>query len=285
MKAKLVDVFTNKRFSGNGLTIFESDNLSTEQMQTLTCEMRQFESIFYAPSTDNQNTFHARIFTMEEELDFAGHPCIGLGAYLHSKQQMEDELNLVLQLNKKDVYLHSSRKNGYYSVQMDQGKAEFCKTLTKNDASLFYNALGIKPEYIPAQAAEVVSTGLPYVVLPVNGGIESVAFTIDDLSPYLSAHNAAFLYVIDVSAFGIKTFEGRTWDNKGQVEDAATGSAAGPVAAYLCKHGLAAYDSAITINQGRFIKRESILSAEVSKDYEVKVSGDVIMIADIEFND
>lgn len=280
MKAKLVDVFTNTRFSGNGLTIFESSNLSTEQMQSLTREMRQFESIFYSPVSDQTNTFSARIFTMEEELDFAGHPCIGLGAYLHSIQTLENEMEITLQLNKKNVCLHSTRKKDYYSVQMDQGKAEFIKTLPIDEALFFYNALGIKHDYIPQHPAEVVSTGLPYIVLPVNGGIDSGTFAIDDLSPYLSAHGAAFLYVIDVN-----TFEGRTWDNKGQVEDAATGSAAGPVGAYLCKHGLATFNSEITIAQGRFVQRPSTLTVSIKAEYSVFVSGNVVMTADILFND
>ena len=51
--------------------------------------------------------------------------------------------------------------------------------------------------------------------------------------------------------------EGRTWDNAGAVEDVATGSAAGPAAAYLAAHGLAAEDESIVINQGRFLGRPS----------------------------
>lgn len=280
MKAKLVDVFTNKQFSGNGLTIFESENLSTKEMQTLTREMRQFESIFYANAGSGESTFRARIFTMEEELDFAGHPCIGLGAYIHSKRQIEDEIDITLQLNKKDVSLHSQRNGHYYSVRMDQGKADFLKSLTEDEAQPFYNALGIKNGCITAYPVEVVTTGLPYVILPVNGGIDSVSFTIDDLSSSLSEHGAAFLYVIDIN-----TFEGRTWDNKGLVEDAATGSAAGPVGAYLCKHALAAFDSEISISQGRFIERPSSLKVSIKEDFTVFVSGDVVMTADILFND
>jgi PhzF family phenazine biosynthesis protein len=83
MKCKLVDVFAKQKLSGNGLTIFyEFDDLATKQMQSLTLEMRQFESIFL--STKN-GIFNARIFTAEEELDFAGHPLIGLAAHLHEE--------------------------------------------------------------------------------------------------------------------------------------------------------------------------------------------------------
>ena len=85
MKAKLVDVFAEGKLTGNGLTIFWNCNdLSSDDMRALTREMRQFESIFVLGEPEG-NTVRARIFTMEEELDFAGHPLIGLAAHLHEE--------------------------------------------------------------------------------------------------------------------------------------------------------------------------------------------------------
>src|SRR5882762_5344559 len=72
MKYYHVDVFSNKPYSGNGLTIFtDAKPLEKSTMQTITQEMRQFESVFLHQI--DSNTFRASIFTMEEELDFAGH--------------------------------------------------------------------------------------------------------------------------------------------------------------------------------------------------------------------
>ena len=80
MKCKLVDVFAKEKLSGNGLTVFyDYDDLDDHKMLSLTQEMRQFESIFVSV---NESSIRARIFTVEEELDFAGHPIIGLAAHL-----------------------------------------------------------------------------------------------------------------------------------------------------------------------------------------------------------
>ncbi|MDO2950187.1 PhzF family phenazine biosynthesis protein [Aeromonas simiae] len=81
MKCELVDVFSTKKLNGNGLTIFSDvDHLSSADMLAWTQEMRQFESIFIQVKGGE---FHARIFTIEEELDFAGHPLLGLAYHLH----------------------------------------------------------------------------------------------------------------------------------------------------------------------------------------------------------
>ena len=82
MKYYHVDVFSNKKYSGNGLTVFiGTKELDKNTMHILTKEMRQFESIFFYQT--NSNVFRAFIFTMEEELDFAGHPVIGGTAPAH----------------------------------------------------------------------------------------------------------------------------------------------------------------------------------------------------------
>jgi trans-2,3-dihydro-3-hydroxyanthranilate isomerase len=88
---------------------------------------------------------------------------------------------------------------------------------------------------------------------------------------------AAFVFLLDVDGF-----EGRTWDPAGQVEDIATGSAAGPVAAYLVKHGRCAVDQAFSLNQGRFVQRPSRLDVCVSADGHVRVGGYVQLVAHAE---
>src|SRR5215475_7276855 len=87
-----LDVFTNIPFSGNGLTVFIIENpLEKAYMQTVTQEMRQFESIFLHKLNDN--AFRAFIFTMEEELDFAGHPIIGAATLLHDLYSPDEPAN------------------------------------------------------------------------------------------------------------------------------------------------------------------------------------------------
>ena len=77
-----VDVFSDQPLSGNGLSVFwDASALTPDLMQRITQEMRQFESIFLT-QTEDASTYRARIFTMEEELDFAGHPILGAAGVL-----------------------------------------------------------------------------------------------------------------------------------------------------------------------------------------------------------
>ena len=80
----------------------------------------------------------------------------------------------------------------------------------------------------------------------------------------------------------VRRREGRTWDNAGRVEDIATGSAAGPAAAWLVTHKLAASDATIVLAQGRFLNRPSELHATVrgGSTLNVSVGGQVCFVGD-----
>jgi len=95
LKYHHVDVFSNKPLSGNGVTVFQlREPLPGSLMQDITREMRQFESIFVLQQAGSQ-TVRAWVFTMEEELDFAGHPVLGAGAALHEETMDWYALGLV----------------------------------------------------------------------------------------------------------------------------------------------------------------------------------------------
>ncbi|MGE5107871.1 MAG: PhzF family phenazine biosynthesis protein, partial [Sphingobacteriales bacterium] len=261
MKYFHVDVFSNKPYSGNGLTIFtDTKDLEKSFMQTVTQEMRQFESIFLHQV--NATTFRAFIFTMEEELDFAGHPVIGAAAILHDLYSKEKEQNsFTIELNAKPVTVKTVKHANYYSAQMNQGKAEFGAVLTKEQEIDFLNFFNLtvadKFDDLPFQ---VVTTGLPYLILPVKTkSLSKVKVTIPNLEKKLEEINAKFFYVLD-----IENLQGRTWDNFGLVEDIATGSAAGPAGAYLVKNNFAEADTPIILRQGDFLGRPSKIKIVVS---------------------
>jgi len=280
MKCKLVDVFTKEKLSGNGLTIFyETDDLTTKQMQSLTQEMRQFESIFL--SIEN-GKFYARIFTVEEELDFAGHPLIGLAAHLHEEYGVNSSHDWNVELNNRTVALKTRKSGDYFEAIMEQGKPEFIKVFNENESEVFLSALNLTWENVSGFPLEVISTGLPYLIVPIQSGIESVKVCVENLENLLSVHGAKFVYIIDT-----QIFEGRTWDNLGKVEDIATGSAAGPVGAFLYKNDLVTGNQSIVIKQGRFLGRPSeikvSLKVQGSDLCNILVSGQVCKVANIEF--
>jgi PhzF family phenazine biosynthesis protein len=126
---------------------------------------------------------------------------------------------------------------------------------------------------------QVVSTGLPYLLVPVTpAGLERARVKVDDLEAMLARIGAKFIYLFDAEGR-----EGRTWDNLGRVEDIATGSAAGPAAAYLVARGLAKAETEIILRQGRFTGRPSemrlCVKAAGSDLAGVELTGNVQMIA------
>ncbi len=271
-----VDVFSSQRLSGNGLTVvFHREELDAELMQRIAQEFKQFETIFLRETEDKQ--FRARIFTVEEELDFAGHPVIGAASALHEKLYAgESEITISFKLNAKSVLAESVKTGGGYLAKMNQGVPQFIGIVANEERCVFLEALNLVVEDLhPRLPMEVISTGLPYLIVPVASGLGKARICGRDFERLLSRVNAKFVYVLDAA-----NREGRTWDNLGAVEDVATGSAAGPAGAYLCKWGECDEGEGIVLRQGRFAGRPSEMKVIVEPDSkEIKVSGDVCIIA------
>ncbi len=272
-----VDVFSDTPLTGNSLTVFlNAERFSTATMQKLTREMRHFESIFLHQV--KENTFRARIFTMETELDFAGHPSLGAAATLHDVLKPNaDKASCTLILNKKQVTIESQRTSSGYRATMNQGPAEFGKVLTRSEAIGFLKDLDLtENDWDSRYPLQVVTTGLPYLLVPLKDGRSASAKIVtQDLATKLQAIGAAFVGPFEVSAR-----KQRTWDNLGRVEDVATGSLAGPVGAYLVKYKVVSENEPITIHQGEILQRPSELTVSVkSGSNEVFVTGSIVKIA------
>lgn len=275
-----VDVFSREPLSGNGLTVFpEASALTPETMQRITREMRQFESIFLSP-TSEPHRVQARIFTMEEELPFAGHPVLGAACVLHERLVNEDErATWTLDLAAGPAQVNTIRHDGWYEATMHQGRPVFGATLGAEMARQALAALNLTEDQLyPGLPLEVVSAGLPYLLVMLADGLERAAIVQPGFEALLAQVGAKFVYVLHAP-----TREGRTWDNDGRVEDIATGSAAGPVGAYLVRHGLAAPFTEIILHQGRFLGRPSQIRVWVdTTDGDItaaRVTGDVRMVA------
>lgn len=265
----LVDVFAREPLSGNGLSVFLlDDELPAFAMQRITHEMRQFESIFLA-RMKGTTRFRARIFTMEEELPFAGHPVIGAAALLHAELRAADEsADFELVLPERTIRASSRRDGASWFAEMDQGVAAVEPPMPAATGQAFLEALNLSvSDLATGLPLQVVSTGLPYLIVPVASNLEGARIVVPDFEALLATIGAKFVYVLDVGRR-----EGRTWDNDGRVEDIATGSAAGPAAAYLVTHGLAAPGESLVLAQGRFLHRPSELHVTVRGDATLSVS-------------
>ena len=266
-----VDVFAQRPLVGNGLAVFlDADGWSDRRMQELTREMHQFESIFLSGLDARGAT--ARIFTIQEELPFAGHPVLGAAAVLH--RTLAPELatgHWRLRLASRSVEVTTRRHAGATFAEMDQGVTAFGPPIDLADAADILAAMNLTPDDIaPGLPIQRASTGLPYLIIPVTAKALARAKVLTrDLERLLAPFDARFAYLLEPD-----TPEGRTWDNFGEAEDVATGSAAGPCAAYLQRHGRIPASRTISLKQGRYAGRPSELGARILGE-RVFVNGEV----------
>lgn len=270
------DVFSSKSLSGNGLTvIFHEEEMDTQYMQRIAQEFKQFETIFLRQIGEKH--FRARIFTVEEELDFAGHPILGAVSTIHEKLYSEESsITVTFDLNNKVLQSESIKKDGNFQAIMNQGIPEFIGTVGDEYKDMFLQALNLTAKNLhPRFPMEVVSTGLPYLIVPLSSGLGQAKISVGNFEEQLNKVQAKFVYVFDIDRM-----EGRTWDNFGAVEDVATGSAAGPTGAYLYKWNVCNATEDIMINQGGFVGRPSKINVFRDKSTgELKVAGDVKIVA------
>jgi PhzF family phenazine biosynthesis protein len=280
MEFELVDVFTPTPYRGNSLTVFpDAGGLTGAQMAQITGEMRQFESIFLT-SADPQHRWRARIFDLFEELDFAGHPVIGAAATLHHLYGgNEIHGRWTLELASGELVVETERRGpGAFHAVLPEMAADFrgeASDIPRVEvASWFSLLIGDLDARLPL---EVVSTGLRYLIVPVrDGALARARIAHRELDIALAGAGAEYAYLLDAAAG-----EGRHWNNDGVVEDAATGSAAGCVAAYLHRHGLLRDDRTITLSQGRFMNRPSQISISARRaggETLVRVGGEVVLV-------
>jgi trans-2,3-dihydro-3-hydroxyanthranilate isomerase len=267
-----VDVFATRPLTGNGLTVFlGTDEWSAPVMQRLTQEMKQFESIFLSEVTSTGA--RARVFAVEEELPFAGHPVLGAAAVLHRIQTPEaNASSWVLKLPGGEVPVSTKKVGSHYLAEMNQGPAIFGGAIASAELQPILARLGLKSQDLATGLSpQVLSTGLPYLILPVQpDALARAAISGLDLEVLLTAIGAKFILVLDVAGR-----EMRTWDNLGRVEDVATGSAAGPAAAYLISLGLVDPSLPLELAQGRFAGRPSKLQVRRDASNRLLVSGEV----------
>lgn len=250
-----VDVFSEKPMTGNGLTVvFPKEPLNETVMLDIAKEFKQFETIFLFQ--DKSNSFTARIFTVDEELGFAGHPILGAAAVVHQNYFSDRQTAAIrFQLSGRAIDVQSETSGTGYQVVMNQGAPEFISQVESCQYESVVKSLNIEAVDIDySLPLEVVSTGLPYLLVPLKSDLHNVKISIPNFEAFLSNFGAKFVYV-----FNTQTLECRTWDNNGLVEDVATGSAAGPLCAYLVKHGIRTEKEVIRLRQGSFVGRPSII--------------------------
>jgi trans-2,3-dihydro-3-hydroxyanthranilate isomerase len=270
------DVFTDRPLSGNQLAVFtDARGIPEEDLQSLAREMAFSETVFVYPANGDAHV-RLRIFTPEAELPFAGHPVLGSAFVLGGPLQAET-VRLETGVGVIPVLLEREGPRIVFG-RMTQPVPTW-EPFAHADELLA--ALGVDGSELPI---DVYDNGLKYVYV-VLSSVDDVARLQPDL------HRLGAL--AEVLGTNCLAGEGRTWKTRmfapadGVPEDPATGSAAGPLAVHLLRHGLVGSGEEIEISQGVELKRPSTLYATAwgtSEQIErVEVGGSAVVVARGEF--
>jgi trans-2,3-dihydro-3-hydroxyanthranilate isomerase len=279
-----LDVFTTKRYEGNPLAVFtDGDGLSNDEMLAIAREMNLSETVFVQKPTEDRALARLRIFTTQEELKLAGHPVIGtwfLLAELGVVPAQEGGVHVMQQTGAGVLPVEIRFKDGRpVRVTMTQKEAAFrpAKIPTKKLAA----ALGLTPkDFALGLEPEYVSTGVFNLMVPLRkqASLEKIAMNTTELRKLLGK-NATMAYCF-VSA-GPDKARSRGMLPWELYEDAATGSAAGSLGAYLVKHGKLAPGHTLSILQGAEMGRPSHIEVQVTqtkKKLTPRVSGAAVRV-------
>jgi trans-2,3-dihydro-3-hydroxyanthranilate isomerase len=273
----VVDVFTDEPLKGNALAVFtDARDVPDEQLQPLAREMNFSETVFVYPAEGDGHA-RLRIFTPTVELRFAGHPILGTAFVLAAPLQL-GELRLEAGAGTIPVKVERDETGRIVFGRMEQ---PLPSVEPYEDEAELLEALGVERSALPI---EVYDNGIQHVYVTL-GSEEEVAALAPDLSRLAE--------LSDVLGFNTIAGSGSKWKTRmfapagGVPEDPATGSAAGPLALHLARHGRIAFGDEIEISQGAEINRPSTLYARVDgsadKVERVEVSGSAVTVSRGEF--
>ncbi len=280
----IVDVFAEAKYEGNQLAVFiDEEGLDTETMQKLAREMHFSETTFITAQDKKNRVFKTRIFTVESELPFAGHPTLGT-AYIAQKALLGEKVKkLTLDLKAGMIPVEFSYTGDEPDILwMRQLAPMFGET---HPVEEFAEFLGLEPEDFDTEyPIQEVSTGVYFYMIPLK--------TRDALLRVKIDHEKLAEYSRDKKAKWPFMFCRETDSSENQIkarmitrftEDPATGSANGCFAGYLVKHRY--FDDTsidVRVEQGAEIQRPSILylrASQKGKEIEVNVGGKVAYVA------
>lgn len=271
-----VDVFTDRPFAGNPLCVVsDGAGLSTEQMQAIAREMNLSETTFVLPPTDPKAAYWMRIFTPAREIPFAGHPSVGTAYVMAAAGRFplrEPVTRIYQQVGIGTLPLDIEVAHGRPGrVIMTQGKPTFGAVL--RDWGPIADALGVDASTLAQSAlpTQVVSTGLAHLMVPLPdlntaGRLRPNVALLDSLLQTTGALGC-FAFCLQATAPDTLAHARMFAPGAGVPEDPATGSAAGPLGAYLAVHGvLSKTQTAFVLEQGIEMGRPSRLWVEVVRD-------------------
>lgn len=277
------DVFSSTPLEGNSLAVFsDARGLTDAEMQAIAKEMNLSETTFIFPrdpNTERERGVRVRIFTVQEELPFAGHPTLGTAFSIRNGRAESD---VVLELNVGKVPVRFEHTPGQPVFgEMTQVDPVF-GVVHEREAVAHATGLNVD-DFDPSLPIQTVSTGLPFTVTPLKSltVIQKLRVDLHRASEYLERTGGRFLYFVTRETVDAAAgLHSRMLFYNG--EDPATGSAAGCTAAWMVAHGVAAPDQRVLIEQGIEMQRPSRIFVRASKNdnriVNVRVGGSAVEV-------
>lgn len=278
--AGLIDVFADTPLSGNPLAVVEgADGLSEAQMRRIAGEFNQAETTFIMRS--DRADLKLRSFTAAgAEVGGAGHNALGGWLWLAEDGKLgpiEVPRLFRQEIGGEVLPIELRPVDGRIFGRMKQTALKLGPALT--DMAPLTAALGLAPEDVVSEPPpRVGNTGVAHLLVRLRD-----AATVDRADPsakgllkVLSAASAegCYVYALDSSA-PVRAYARFFNPTVGLWEDAATGTAAGPLAAYLAREGL--ISNAIEIEQGTRMGRRSVLRVGLAPEPEISGAGIIVM--------
>ncbi len=274
----VVDVFTDTALAGNQLAVFtDARDLDSLTMQALAREMNFSETVFVLPSRADDADVRIRIFTPTAELPFAGHPTLGSAFVLGGPLQ---KLVLRIETGQGIVPVALEREGARISFGWMEQPIPTWQPFAQ--VAELLGALGVADAALPV---ELYDLGLQLVLVGL-GSPEEVAALAPDFAAIakLVQGGCTICFAAEGGGWKVRSFAPAL----GVPEDPATGSAAGPLAVHLARHGRTGFGEEIEISQGAETGRPSQLHARVDGSPEridrVQVGGSAVIVARGEFS-
>ena len=290
----VVDVFTTAAFKGNPLAVvFNTCGLATERMQTIAREFNLSETTFVErgdPVAERSDGVRVRIFTTQEELNFAGHPTLGTASVLLRTAPECVEQNAVkLKLNVGTVpvkFSPASEGSNALHGEMTQRDPEFGAELDRETVARLCGLA--EADLHPDLPPQVVSTGTAFAIVPLRSldALTRLKVDHDRATPWLREFGGRWFYCITPTPDQSEDSTKCRWRARMQFyngEDPATGSAAGCAISFLVGHGAVDSDQRIVITQGVEIGRTSEIHLAARRldtgVTDVRVGGSTVRVA------
>jgi trans-2,3-dihydro-3-hydroxyanthranilate isomerase len=271
----IVDVFTDTALAGNQLAVFtDARELDAERMQALTREIGFSESTFVLPA-ESAGTAKVRIFNPREEMGFAGHPVLGT-AWVLAQPLQRGVVELETGVGLVPVEVDRDESGALVFGRMTQPVPTF-EPYPEHERLL--EALGVDSSVLPVERYD---NGVLHTFVALESP-EVVARLRPDLQALVDLDVKANCFAGSGANWKLRMFAPAV----GVPEDAATGSAAGPLACHVCRHGLVEWGEWIEIAQGVEIERPSTLFARADGEGDridrVFCGGRAVVVARGEF--